>query len=48
MPNWVKNIVTLSGGQLEIQKLLESIKTKEGDGSTNFFDFNKIVPTAVS
>lgn len=39
MPNYVKNILTFSGDSQTIEKLFETVKTKESD-----FDFNTIIP----
>lgn len=39
MPNYVKNILTFSGDNQTIEKLFETVKTKESD-----FDFNTIIP----
>lgn len=42
MPNHVENIITLSGNEQEIQRMLEQIKSDEfGVGTV---DFNKIIP----
>ena len=42
MPNHVENIVTLSGDEQEIRRMLERIKSDElGVGTV---DFNKIIP----
>lgn len=37
MPNWVKNVVTLTGDEKQISKLIENIKSED-----NVFDFDKI------
>lgn len=42
MPNHVENIITLSGNEQEIRRMLEHIKSDElGVGTV---DFNKIIP----
>ena len=45
MPNHVTNILTFSGEEKEIKKLLKTIKGEDfEDGTTCLIDFHKIIP----
>jgi len=44
MPNHVRNILSFSGDDKEIEKLRNTIKGKFDDGSEMQIDFNKIIP----
>ena len=48
MPNWVRTRLTFNGKKNRVAEIKELVKTTgkddEGNGDTNEFDFNKVVP----
>jgi len=44
MPNWVQNVVEISGDPVEIKRLVEYVDSKDITDEDATFDFNRIIP----
>lgn len=44
MPNWVKNILEISGNPKSVKKVANFMEGTDNEGRKNCFDFNKLIP----